>query len=79
MKKKQQKPRTIYQKKRKEAKLTQETAAEKLDLSSRTIQLFEAGTREPKLSMGFKMADLYGCSIEDFRPKERKEKEEATI
>lgn len=76
MKKKASAPRTPYQRKRKEAKLSQEKAAERLDISSRTIQFIEAGMREPKISTAFAMADLYGCSIEEFRAQAKKEEDE---
>ena len=78
MKKKEQKPRTIYQRKRQEAKkkISQEKAAEDLGISSRTIRFIEAGTREPRISVAFGMADLYGCDIQDFRPEKGKEGEE---
>ena len=58
---------TAYQKKRIQAKLSQEAAAEILGVSTRYLQYIEAGVREPKISMAFKMADLYQCSILEFR------------
>ena len=79
--KEQKKPRTIYQRKRQEAKkkISQEKAAEDLGISSRTIQFIEAGTREPRISVAFGMADLYGCDIQDFRPEKGKEGEEEDV
>ena len=58
---------TIYQIKRIQAKLSQEVAAELLEISTRSLQYIEAGTREPKISTAFKMAKIYHCSILDFQ------------
>ena len=70
----------IYQTKRDAADMTQEYAAEQLDISLRTIQNFEYGKREPKISLAFKMADLYGCDVNEFRAATKEEeKEEATV
>lgn len=66
---------TIYKIKRLQAGYTQEFAAERLGLSPRCLQYIEAGKREPKISKVFKMADLYGCDISDFRPAEKIEEE----
>lgn len=70
MKKKE--ARNIYQAKRMEADITQEVAAEALRVSAHTIQNFEAGKREPKISTAFAMADLYGCDVNEFRPEAKK-------
>lgn len=59
---------TVYQIKRIRSKLSQETAAELLSISTRSLQYIESGAREPKLSLAFKMADIYKCSILEFRP-----------
>jgi len=48
-------------------------------ISAHTIQNFEAGKREPKIGLAFMMADLYGCDVNEFRLKEKGEKEEATV
>lgn len=78
MAKKQSQPRTIYQQKRKESKLSQEKAAELLDMSARNLQYIESGRREPKLGTGFRMARAYRCSILEFEPETQKtEGEEA--
>ncbi len=61
---------TAYQEKRKEANLIQEAAAEKLGISTRNLQYIEAGLREPKISMAYRMARLYQCSIMDFIPED---------
>ena len=81
MKKKQPKSRTIYRYLRDEAGITQEAAAEALGISAHTIQNFEAGKREPKISLAFKMADLYDCDVNEFRAtaEERERKEEAAV
>lgn len=57
----------VFQLKRIQAKLSQEMAAELLDMSTRSLQYIESGVREPKLSTAFKMAEIYHCSILDFR------------
>ena len=58
---------TIYQVKRIQAGLSQETAAELLGISTRNLQYIEAGVREPKIGIAFKMAELYRCDILDFK------------
>lgn len=75
MKKKQPKPRAIYRQMRDQAGITQEAAAEALGISAHTIQNFEAGKREPKISLAFKMADLYGCDVNEFRLEEKEGKD----
>ena len=70
------KHQTLYQLKRRQAGFTQETAAEFLGMSPRNLQYIEAGKRQPKLSMAFRMADLYHCSVTDFR-QDRAKKEQA--
>lgn len=67
MRKKKKQSRNIYQMKRNKADITQEVAAEALGISAHTIQNFESGKREPKISLAFKMADLYGCDVNEFR------------
>ena len=67
--------KTLYQLKRIQAGFTQETAAEFLGMSPRNLQYIEAGKREPKLGMAFRMADLYHCSVTDFRQDVKKERE----
>lgn len=73
---KKKKTRTIYRVKRDAADMTQEYAAEQLDISLRTIQNFEYGKREPKISLAFKMADLYGCDVNEFRAAVRAKEED---
>ena len=58
---------TVYQEKRTQANLTQEKASECLGISTRNLQYIETGEREPKISVAFKMAELYECNILDFR------------
>ena len=55
-----------YQKARENAKLTQEKAVESLPVEVRSLQYYEAGRRHPNLECARKMADLYGCSVNDF-------------
>lgn len=51
-------------------------ASPQFGISAHTIQNFEAGKREPKISLAFKMADLYGCDVNEFRSEEE---DEATV
>ena len=73
MKKKE--PHTIYQKKRKEAEISQEKAAENFGMSARNLQYIESGRREPKASVLFRMAELYRCSVLEFEPEAKKAEE----
>ena len=50
----------IYQAARKEGCLTQEQAAERLDVSETTIKAWEQGTRVPDNETVARMAELYG-------------------
>lgn len=55
-----------YQRARKRAGLTQEKAVEYLPFELRTLQGYEAGCRQPKFGHAYAMAELYGCSLDDF-------------
>lgn len=55
-----------YQRERKRAGLTQEKAVEYLPFELRTLQGYEAGCRQPKFDHAYAMAELYGCSLDDF-------------
>lgn len=55
----------IFQKARKEKNLTQEEAAEILNISVRSLQLIEADTRIPKLDVALRMAKLYEISLDE--------------
>lgn len=59
-----------YQKARENAKLTQEKAVESLPVEVRSLQYYEAGRRYPNVNCAQKMADLYGCSVNDFTKQE---------
>ena len=45
---------------------TQEEAAKKLEISSKSISNYENGKVIPKLAMLQALANLYGCDSEDF-------------
>ena len=51
---------------RRRAGLTQETAAEILDISTRVLQMYESGARVPRLDMAVKMAEFYSFSLDEF-------------
>ena len=59
-----------YQKARENAKLTQEKAVESLPVEVRSLQYYEAGRRYPNVNCAQKMAELYGCSVNDFTKQE---------
>jgi|GEM_PF-3456195 len=58
---------------RRRAGLTQEAAAEILDISTRVLQLYESGARVPRLDMAVKMAEVYSFSLDEFSVSERQE------
>lgn len=45
--------------------LTQSDLAEAVDVSRQTISAIEAGRYNPSLELAFRLADYFGCSIED--------------
>jgi putative transcriptional regulator len=48
---------------------SQAQLAELLDVSRQTINAIENGKYDPSLPLAFKLANLFGCQIEDiFRP-----------
>lgn len=49
---------------RNQEKLTQQGISKKLEISPRAYQYYEAGEREPQLSVLIRMADFYGVSID---------------
>ena len=57
----------ICRKMRNKVGLSQDKAAEYLNISKRHLQYIESGERIPKVDLVFKMADLYGCDISDFK------------
>lgn len=50
---------------RKEAGLTQKSAAEKLGVRQSTISMWESGSSEPRLQMLKKIAEVYNCNFLD--------------
>lgn len=50
---------------RKKAELTQRQVADKLGISIKAYQHYEYGTREPKLKILKRMAELFRCHIEE--------------
>ena len=57
---------------RKEKGLTQEQAAERLNVSNRTVSRWETGTNMPDISLLLEIAELYGVSIPELIDGERK-------
>lgn len=58
-------------KKHREAKgYTQHTLAEKLGVSPAAVAMWETGERIPRASTLAKMAELFGCSMDDLMRKE---------
>jgi len=52
---------------------SQAELAEHLDVSRQTVNALETGKYDPSLPLAFKIAALFGCSIEDiFQPEEKK-------
>lgn len=49
---------------RKKAKETQKQIAEKLEISERSYQHYELGTREPNIEMLIKIANIFNVSID---------------
>lgn len=50
---------------REKMRLSQEDVAEKIGVSRFTIINWESGKREPKLSELIKLANLFGCTIDE--------------
>jgi len=58
---------------RAERNWSQANLADALDVSRQTINAIENGKYDPSLPLAFKMARLFGCSIEDiFTPDDTK-------
>ncbi len=53
----------VYRTERERAGLSQEKAAELIGISVRTLQCYEAGEAEPKLSTADRIAAIYGCTV----------------
>ena len=63
---------TFMKELRKEKGMTQEQAAERLNVSNRTVSRWETGTNMPDISLLLEIADLYGVSIPELIDGERK-------
>jgi putative transcriptional regulator len=50
---------------RKKEKLKQSFVAEIIGVSQQTFSCYELGTAQPPLDKAKKLADIFGCSIED--------------
>lgn len=50
---------------RKENKMTQDELAEKIGVLQTSISQWELGLCKPRISTLFKMADLFGCKVDD--------------
>ncbi|MDP4094528.1 MAG: helix-turn-helix transcriptional regulator [Bacillota bacterium] len=50
---------------RKKSRLTQEELAEKLEVSRQTISSLESGRYNPSILLAFKIARLFGVTIEE--------------
>jgi len=53
----------LLRKRRLDAGLTQDDAAEKLGVGPNTVSRYETGERDPSIAMLRKMAELYDCAI----------------
>lgn len=51
---------------REKAGLSQTTVAEKLKCTSAAISQYESGKREPGFETLVKLAEIYGCTVNDF-------------
>ena len=63
---------TFMKELRKEKGMTQEQAAERLNVSNRTVSRWETGTNMPDISLLLEIAELYGVSISELIDGERK-------
>ncbi|MDY6780597.1 MAG: helix-turn-helix transcriptional regulator [Halobacteria archaeon] len=50
---------------RKEADLSQSELAESVGVTRQTINAIERGRYDPSLELAFKLADYFGCTVED--------------
>ena len=60
---------------RAERNWSQANLADALDVSRQTINAIENGKYDPSLPLAFKMARLFGCSIEDIFTPDDKERD----
>lgn len=51
---------------REAAGLSQTAVAEKLECTSSAISQYESGKREPSFEVLVKLAEIYGCTVNDF-------------
>lgn len=49
------------------ANLKMQEAAEMLEIATSTLCEYEAGRYEPRFSTVQKMAEIYGCTLDDFK------------
>lgn len=57
----------VYRRYREQAGMTQTQVAEKVGVHPSMINKIEKGTRVPTLTLAGLLADLYGCTTDDFR------------
>ena len=50
---------------RAERNWSQQDLAERLDVSRQSVNAIETGKYDPSLPLAFRIADLFGCAIED--------------
>ena len=55
-----------FRRERRLAGLSQEKAAERLGISTRTLQKYERGKAQPRFDMVVRMAEIYGCDLYAF-------------
>lgn len=53
---------------RKERKMTQVELSEKLGVTASAVTMWENGNREPSLTMVKKIANVFGCKVDDLFP-----------
>ena len=53
---------------RKERNMTQVELSEKLGVTASAVTMWETGNREPSISMVKKIADIFGCKVDDLFP-----------
>ena len=51
---------------REKAGLSQTAVAEKLQCTPAAVSQYESGKREPNFETLIKLADIYGCTVNDF-------------
>ena len=61
------------QKLRKERKMTQEELAEKLNVTSQAVSKWETDNSYPDITILVKLADIFGCSVDELLGREKNE------